>query len=87
MLRITRSVQDGTVCLKLEGKLAAEWVEAFRSACAAEMEHGLRPVLDLSDVAFVDREGLQLLRRLETEGVRVQSRSNFVAELMRLERS
>lgn len=87
MLRITRSIKDGTVWLKLEGKLAADWVEECRLAYAADATSGRRPVLDLSEVTFVDRDGLKLLRQFETEGVLIPLRSNFVAELLRTEHS
>ncbi|MBI5863513.1 MAG: hypothetical protein HZB38_03175 [Planctomycetes bacterium] len=86
MLRISRSVKDGTVWLKVEGKLASDWVAEFRSACDAETTQGRTPLLDLSEVTFVDREGLDLLRRLGQEGFQIPIRSNFVAELLRSER-
>lgn len=86
MLRISRSIRDGTVWLKLEGKLAADWVEECRSACAAETAEGRSPLLDLSEVSYIDRDGVQLLSHLSREGLRMPLRSNFVAELMRQER-
>ncbi|MFO0838818.1 MAG: STAS domain-containing protein [Phycisphaerae bacterium] len=85
MLRITRSTKDGTVWLKLEGKLAADWVEECRATCAAETTQGLSPCLDLTEVTYVDRAGAELLCRLAREGLRFPLRSNFVAELLRLE--
>lgn len=85
MLRISRSIKDGTVWLILEGKLAADWVEEFRSACAAEKARGNTPALDLSEVTFVDRDGVQLLLQLTREGLSLPLRSNFVAELLRRE--
>jgi anti-anti-sigma regulatory factor len=85
VLRITRSIRDGTVWLKLEGKLAADWVEECRSACAAEAAQGRSPMLDLSDVTFVDRNGMQLLAQLTQAGLSIPLRSSFVAELLRLE--
>jgi len=85
MLRITRLLKDGTVWLRLEGKLAAEWVTECRDACAGDLTHGRRPSLDLSAVTFVDRDGVQLLRQLAQEGVAIPLRSNFVAELLNLE--
>lgn len=87
MLRITRSTKDGTEWLKLEGKLVGPWVDECRTACARETGHGRRPALDLSEITFVDADGVQLLRELVEQGVDIPVRSNFVAELLRLERS
>ncbi|MCC6359886.1 MAG: hypothetical protein IT450_14170 [Phycisphaerales bacterium] len=85
MLRITRSIKAGTVWLILEGKLAADWVEECRSACALEKARGHTPALDLSEVTFVDREGVQLLFQLAREGLSFPLTSNFVNELLRRE--
>lgn len=82
MLRITRSIQEGAVWLKLEGKLAADWVAECRAICAAELQSACAPALDLSDVSFVDGAGAELLRELTRAGFRCPRRSNFVAELM-----
>jgi hypothetical protein len=86
VLRITRHTKDGTVWLKLEGKLAGPWVNVCGSACASEVSAGRRPALDLADVTFVDRDGLHLLRQLAEEGLAMPVRSNYVAELLRLEK-
>lgn len=85
MLRITRSTRNGTVWLKLEGKLSGPWVAECRSACNREAAQGAPPVLDLAGITFVDREGLHLLRGLAALGVSMPVRSSFVAELLRWE--
>lgn len=85
MLRITRSNRDGTVWLKLEGKLSGPWVAECRSACNRETTQGASPALDLSGITFVDREGLLLLRGLAAQGVNMPVRSSFVDELLRWE--
>jgi anti-anti-sigma regulatory factor len=86
LLRITRSTKDGTEWLKLEGKLVGPWVEECRAACARGTDHGRRLALDLSEVTFVDADGVHLLRELVEQGAEIPVRSNFVAELLRLER-
>ncbi|MCG3127258.1 MAG: hypothetical protein CHACPFDD_02116 [Phycisphaerae bacterium] len=87
MLRITSSTKDGTAWLKLEGKLVGPWVDECRMACARETGRDRRLALDLSEITFVDADGVRLLRELVEQGVDIPVRSNFVAELLRLERS
>lgn len=87
MLRITNSTKDGIAWLKLEGKLVGPWVVECRSACARDASLGRRLALDLSEVTFVDADGVHLLRQLVEQGVDIPVRSNFVAELLRSERS
>lgn len=87
MLRITSSTKDGTVWLKIEGKLVGPWVDECRAACARGTDQRRRLALDLSEVTFVDPDGVHLLRELVEQGVDIPVCSNFVAELLRLERS
>ena len=71
MLRINRmECDDGTVRLKLEGRLVGAWVGLLEQACSTyRPDQGARMVLDLSDVASADREGWQLLAGLDARGV------------------
>lgn len=87
MLRITSSTKDRAAWLKIEGKLVGPWVDECRTACARETGHGRRLALDLSEVTFVDADGVHLLRELVEQGAEIRARSSFVAELLRLERS
>lgn len=87
MLRITSSTKDGAAWLKIEGKLVGPWVDECRAACMRTTNLGPRLALDLSEITFVDADGVRLLRELVEQGVEVPVRSNFVAELLRSERS
>jgi anti-anti-sigma regulatory factor len=81
MLRITSSRTDTTATLKVEGRIAAEWVgELSRAATAAE--HNRRVVLDLEEVTFVDADGASLLRALRDRGVALAGCSAFVSSLI-----
>ena len=86
MLRITNTTREGTAWLTLEGNLAGPWVEECRCACERETARGLELALDLTDVRFVDAEGVRVLRQMAAAGV-VRRSSSFVAELLRTERS
>ena len=63
MLRISVLNDQGTTRLKLEGKLAHEWVHEAEKAWAAlrAMSGGAEIVVDLLNVSFVDEAGHQLL--------------------------
>ena len=71
MLRINRmDCEDGSVRLKLEGRLVGEWVELLREMCQHHRQEMDTPlVLELSAVGFASRDGLRLLRHLQQEGV------------------
>jgi len=87
VLRITRLREDQATCLRLEGKLVGPWVNVAREACEQEASRSRPIALDLSEVTFVDAEGLSLLRALRASGVELRECSNFVAELLRLEKT
>jgi anti-anti-sigma regulatory factor len=82
VLRITRLSRKGRdLTIKLEGAIVGAWVGATRDACATR---GRRPRrLDLAAVTYVDAAGLQLLRDLLAEGVKIDACSSFVGELLR----
>ena len=83
MLKITRHWhQRGEITIKLEGNLLAPWMSTVRGACA-EAEHPSKCQLDLASVTYVDFAGVQLLRGLISEGVRIGACSSFVGELLR----
>jgi len=82
MLRITRVVHNATTALRLEGKLLEPWVESLRAECAAAVEAGDRPVIDLADVTFVDAAGAAAVRELMSAGFEVAGRRGFVGELL-----
>lgn len=81
MLRITTSNENGTVWIKLEGKLVGPWVAACREECARLARSGVPFQVDLSAVGFVDGSGEEFLRGLLGTGVLGQS-SSFVRELL-----
>lgn len=68
MLKITRSGDR----LKLEGRLAGEFVEEF------VRNTGRNDQLDLTDLDFVDHEGVRALRRAIGAGASILEASPFV---------
>ena len=68
MLKITRAGDR----LKVEGRLAGEFVEEFvRNAAATDQ-------LDLGDLDFVDQDGLKALTQMIEQGARLLEASPFV---------
>jgi anti-anti-sigma regulatory factor len=66
MLRISVMNEPGITRMKLEGKLAHEWVDEARNAWAAlsEVNGETEIVVDLLNVSFVDDAGHQLLAEM-----------------------
>ena len=80
MLRIER-VQDGagTTTVRATGRLAGPWIAELERSLAGRAAADV-VVLDLTDVSFVDRDGvefLRMLRRLQLVDLRC---SAFVTE-------
>jgi ABC-type transporter Mla MlaB component len=86
MLRITRDKTNGLTTLRLEGKLAGPWVQALRHE-AQGPDAADRIQLDLSQIGFVDAEGVDLLRDLIREGAQIGNCSTFVQKLLNMEGS
>ncbi len=86
MLRIT--VTESTASsnkLKLEGRVAGTAVEELRRLCSELLvDNGLgQLILDLSDVSFIDRQGIELFRHPTKRNARVTNYSPFLAELLK----
>jgi ABC-type transporter Mla MlaB component len=62
MLRISRVESPAeTVTLRLEGQVRGPWVEELCQACEQLLARGSSLVLDLTDVSFIDLDGVALL--------------------------
>ena len=83
MLRIDRTVcADGVVRFKLEGRLVAPWVGLLEEQCQTHLRrHGTPLRVDLSAVSFASEEGIDLLRRLEREGIACKAWSPLLQAL------
>jgi anti-anti-sigma regulatory factor len=75
MLRITVHDTPAALRFQLEGKLIGPWVAELRQSwlTAQSVRAGRQLVIDLSDVAFIDEGGKELLREF------CESGANFVA--------
>lgn len=69
--------------LELEGRIVSDWVALLEDECLSALRDAPKVVLDLSAVAFIDRAGVKILRRLATHNLAIVNASPFVAHLLR----
>ena len=84
MLRISVTESNGQAAnLQLEGRVTGPWVQLLRNLCEQVLSRGQRLTLDLTQVLFVDGEGVSLLLRLTERQVVMTNCSPFVAEQLK----
>ena len=82
-LRITR--QRGSryrANLRLEGRLVAEWAALLERECLDLLLSRGAVSVDLAGVVFVDRAGVDVLRRISHMGVEIHCRSRLIASVL-----
>ena len=86
MLRIQRyDVNADTVSLLLHGRIVAAWAGLLESECAELMRSDKRVVLDLSEVVFIARSGIEALSRMSRCGVGITGCSPLVSAMLEQE--
>src|SRR5881397_683798 len=84
MMRITRVPgTDGVARLHIEGRLTGDGVKELAASCEAYLAVRHPLLLDVADVTFVDREGLDLLEAVVRRGAALRGCSPFLDELLR----
>jgi ABC-type transporter Mla MlaB component len=83
MLRITPIESEQAFTLKLEGKLLSPWVSEVESAVEPASRPARRTRLDLSELTFADKAGVELIHRLMRQGADIAVCSRFVSELLK----
>ena len=68
MVRITKTVKDSIVTIKVDGRLVSGGTEDLVAACEG---HRGPMVVDLSDLHFADDAGVGALRKLNAQGARI----------------
>jgi len=85
-LRITRvKGSRSRATLKLEGSVIAEWAALLQRECSDLLRSWGAVSLDLVDVSFVDRAGVEALERLSRQGVEIRCRPGPVASVLEAE--
>ena len=84
MLRISVVNEPGITRMKLEGKLAHEWVEEARNAWVAlsELNGETEIVVDLLNVSFVDEAGHRLLTDIRHAGAELMGAGPLMSALI-----
>ena len=82
MLRIHRIQHNGSLVLKLEGKVVEPWTSELLAQLPSDplSLHSVR--LNLAAVSFIDATATAVLRQLVERGVVIEASSSFVAELL-----
>ena len=85
MLRITSErLEAGDIVLRLSGQVKGRWVTELSRACGDAVGNGTQTVaLDLSEVSYIDLDGVALLRELRARCVRLTNCSIFAAEQLK----
>lgn len=84
MVRISEDgSSDGNRVVRLEGRVAGSAVEQIQSYCQGILARGLTLTIDMADVSFLDRNGVELFKQLMNLHVRLLNCSPFVTELLK----
>jgi len=84
MLKITRVKESKKeITLRLDGRVAGQWIELLRESTESALEEGLQLTLDLKNICFIDCEGLALIKNLMGRRVQQVNAPLFVAEQLR----
>ena len=87
MLKITEaSRSDAAITFKLEGKVLAPWVDELRRLCTETPCESKQIHLDLDAVTFLDESGAELMRELVRQGVTIARCSEFIAQLLHVDK-
>ena len=83
VLRITQVISTASlVTLKVEGRIAAEWVEVLERECLRWLETGRRVDLDFAEVSTIDHSGVAMLRRFPGRLVKIVNAAPFISALL-----
>ena len=75
--------KNGNTTLELAGRVIGPWVDELSRSCERVLAIGGTLSVDLGQVSFVDRDGVQFLQRLRARDVALVNCSPFVAEQLK----
>ena len=81
MLRITESASVQLTTIYLEGKLLSPWIQEVGAAVVAAQARGVVR-LNLAELSFADRAGVDLLKEMHASGVELTDGSVFIEGLL-----
>ena len=68
--------------LRLEGRLAAAWVDEFAAALGEAMDEAMDVTLNLDGLTFADDRGVAVIRNAIDRGARLAGGSQFIGALI-----
>ena len=84
MLRITKMAESPSiVTLKLEGRIASDWLSLLEKECLRFLEEKRKVVLDFSEVTFVDWRGVEMLGKISANNIQVINCCPLIEELLK----
>ena len=83
MLRITKVAEHPSlVTFKLEGRIVSEWVALLERECLTALQEKQRVVLDCSEVTFISRQGVRMLKQIASPNLRMVNCSALLEDLL-----
>ncbi len=83
MLRITQVREDGdTIHLKVEGRVIGNSVSELDHTCKDCLSRNRRIILDMSDVTYIDRQGVDALKRILGNNVQLTDATLLLQALL-----
>ena len=83
MLRITKVAESPSlVTMKLEGRIASDWVSLLENECLRFLEEKRKVVLDFSEVTFVDWRGVEMLGKISVNNIQVINCCPLIEDLL-----
>jgi len=70
---------NGTLALRLEGRVIGPWVGELQQLCEPLLHNGGSLALDVAEVTFADETGVALLSGLRLRGVELLHVTPFLA--------
>ena len=84
MLRIDEFFESPfTVKLKPQGSVTGEWVLLLEERIRRSLQTSEKVFLDLSEVTFVDKHGVEMLRKVASEKIAIINCPGFIEELLK----
>jgi len=81
MLKISEAeTANCSATLKLEGRVIGPWVVELRQTCEKLLTEGRALMLDLTEVSYVDADGVAALTGFKSRGVKLKNCSSFVEQ-------
>jgi anti-anti-sigma regulatory factor len=78
----TDRVHGDGLTLRLEGRLAAMWVDEFERAVGAAMNQDPHVTLNLDGLSYADALGVSVIRSAIDRGARITGASQFIGALI-----